>query len=77
MSRWKNKKLRKNKSKDTSAGQKNIQKKKVTLNPFAKMKAKKEERQREIDRKIELERLELERQQEAERLAQLREENKK
>ena len=77
MSKWKNKRLRKNKSDDTSLKQIVNKTKELNLNPFAKMKAKKEEKQKEIDRQIELERLELERKKEEEHLVQLRKEKKK
>ena len=77
MSKWNFEKLRNRISDKKSLRQITDEKKKITLNPFAKIQAKKEAKQKEIDKKNELKRIELERKEEEERLALLKGKKKK
>ena len=77
MSKWNFEKLRNRISDKKSLRQITDEKKKITLNPFAKIQAKKEAKQKEIDKKNELKRIELERKEEEERLALLKDKKKK
>lgn len=78
MSKWKIKNLQKKNSNKKSLRQKYNDNKKFNLNPIARIKAKKEEeKQKEIDREVQLRRKAHEKKKEEERLAQLETQKKK